>query len=167
MYVQQTYHHKYFNRCIIIRTRINYSQATSHRHLIDVETTSCVSWVSVVFLQSVFMKFQTVFKLLNDLKSSLDGSLKKQYFRRHADMNNKNWAFALSKKYTYVGAIQPCRVYWGTTNLKDEYASNKIVIKIFIFAEFGTVLLLSENMGQCQIKNFHFFRYLIVRGNVL
>ena len=76
-------------------------------------------------------------------------------------MNNKNWAFALSKKHIYVGAIQPCIVYWGTTNLKDEYAPNKIVIKIFIFAEFGTVLLLSENIGQCQIKNFHFFRYLI------
>ena len=45
------------------------------------------------------------------------------------------------KKHNYGGDIQPCLV------LKDEYAPNKIVIKIIIFVEFGTVLLLSENIG--------------------
>ena len=50
------------------------------------------------------------------------------------------------KKHNYGGDIQPCLVYWGTINLKDEYAPNKIVIKIIIFVEFGTVLLLSENI---------------------
>ena len=139
----------------------------SHRHLKDVETTSYVYWVSTVFLQSIFMKFQTVFKLLNDLERSLDDSLKKQYFRRHADASNQNQAYSLSQKHNHGGAIQPCIVYWGTTNLQDEYSANKIVMKIFIFMEFGTVLLLSGNVGQCQIQNFHFSRYLIVGGNVL
>ena len=54
-----------------------------------------------------------------------------------------------------------------TTNLKKEYAPNKIVFKIFCFVEFGIVLLLSENIGQRQIQNFHYFKYLIVEGNVL
>ena len=35
---------------------------------------------------------------------------------------------------------------------QEEYATNKIVIKAFIFVEFGTVLLLSANIGQCQKK---------------
>ena len=60
-------------------------------------------------------------------------------------MNNQNWGSALSKKQNYGGAIQPYIVYWTALNLKGEYASYKIVIKIFIFVEFGTVLLHSEN----------------------
>ena len=66
----------------------------------------------------------------NDLKRILDSSLKK-YFWRHADTNNRDWASTLPKNIqNYCGAIQPCIVYWGTTNLKDEYAPNKIVNKI-------------------------------------
>ena len=46
-------------------------------------------------------------------------------------MNNRNWASTLSKKpQKYRGAIQPCIVYRGSTNHKDEYKRNKIVIKI-------------------------------------
>ena len=56
-------------------------------------------------------------------------------------MNNQNWGSALSKKQNYGGAIQPYIVYWTALNLKGEYASYKIVIKIFIFVEFGTVAL--------------------------
>ena len=82
-------------------------------------------------------------------------------------MNNQNWGSALSKKQNYGGAIQPYIVYWTALNLKGEYASYKIVIKIFIFVEFGTVLLHSENIGQCQIQHFHFSRYPISGGNVL
>ena len=82
-------------------------------------------------------------------------------------MNNQNWASTLSKKPNCGGAIQSCIVYWGTTNLKGEYAPNKIVIKVFIFVEFETVLVVSENIGQCQIQNFHFSRYLIGGDNVL
>ena len=55
----------------------------------------------------------------------------------------------------------------GYPSLNDEYVPNKIVKKIFIFVEFGTVLLLSANIGQCQIQNFHFSRYLIGGGNVV
>ena len=45
----------------------------------------------------------------NDLKRSLDGSLKKYYFCRHADKNNRDWASTLSKKtQNYRGAIPPC-----------------------------------------------------------
>ena len=74
----------------------------------------------------------------------LISSLRKECFRRHADTNNQNWASTLTKKYNYGRAIQACIVYWGTTYLKEECTPNKIVIKIFIFVEFGTVLLLSE-----------------------
>ena len=74
--------------------------------------------------------------------------------------------FTIQKTQNYGGAIQPCIVYWGTTNLKDKYAPNKIVIKIFIFVEFGTVLLFSAKIGQFQIPNFHFSKYLIGGGNV-
>ena len=52
-------------------------------------------------------------------------------------------------------------LYWGITNLKDDYAANKIVIKIIISVEFGRVLLLSANIGQCEIQNVYFSRYLI------
>ena len=52
-------------------------------------------------------------------------------------------------------------VYWGIINLKDDYAANKIVIKIIISVEFGRVLLLSANIGQCKIQNVYFSRYLI------
>ena len=39
----------------------------------------------------------------------------------------------LSKKpQNYRGAIQPCIVYWGSTNLKDEYAPIKTWIKILM-----------------------------------
>ena len=82
-------------------------------------------------------------------------------------MNNQNWASALSKKHNYGRAIQPYIVYWTALNLKGEYAPYKIVIKIFIFVKFGTVLLLSENIGQCQIQHFHFSRYPIGGCNVL
>ena len=139
----------------------------SHRHPIDVETTSCVSWVSTVFLQNVFMKFRTVFTLLNDLKRSLDDSLKKQCFRRHADRSNQNWAFTLSKKHNYGGTTQPCIVYWGTTNLTDEYSPTKIVIKTFIFVEFGTVLLLSKKHRTIPNTKFPLFQIPLVGGNVL
>ena len=40
--------------------------------------------------------------------------------------------------------------YWDTANLKGEYPPNKVVIKIVVFVEFGTVLLLSANIGQCK-----------------
>ena len=135
----------------------------SHRHPIDVETTSCVSWVSTVFLQNVFMKFRTVFTLLNDLKRSLDDSLKKQCFRRNADKSNQNTiqktlSFTLSKKHNYGGTIQPCIVYWGTTNLTDEYSPTKIVIKAFIFVELGTVLLLSQKHRTMPNTKFPLFQ---------
>ena len=90
------------------------------------------------------------------------------YFRRNADTKIQSWASTPSKKHiTMVGAIQPCIVYWCTTNPKDEYAPNKTLIKIFIFVESETVLLLSVNIGPCKIQNFHFSRYLIGGGNVL
>ena len=82
-------------------------------------------------------------------------------------MNNQNWGSALSKEQNYGGAIQPYIVYWTALNLKGEYASYKIVIKIFIFVEFGLVLLHSENIGQCQTQHFHFYIYPIGGGNVL
>ena len=69
------------------------------------------------------------------------------------------------KTQNYGGAIQSYIVHWSTTNLKYKYTSNKIVnrvITIFISVEFGTA-----NIGQCQIPNFHFSRYLIGGGNVL
>ena len=37
---------------------------------------------------------------------------------------------ALKKLYSW-GLFDHALVYWGTTNLKDEYAPNKIVIKVF------------------------------------
>ena len=78
-------------------------------------------------------------------------------------MNNHNWVSILSKRHSYDGTFQLCIVYWGTTNLKDEHTPNKIVglIKILIFVEFRTVLLLPENIGQWQIQNFYFSRYVI------
>ena len=83
-------------------------------------------------------------------------------------MKNRNRASTVSKKkQNYGGAIQQRIVYWDTTNLMEEYAPNKIVIRIVIFAEFGTVQLLSANIGQCQIQNIHFPRCLKGGGNVL
>ena len=70
---------------------------------------------------------------------------------------------AIQKTQKYGGATPPCIVYWGTTNLKDEYVPHKIVIKIVIFAEFRTVLLLSNSIAE----NSNFSRYLIGGGNVL
>ena len=36
-------------------------------------------------------------------------------------------------------------IYWGTTNLKDEYAPNKIVIKTSIFVEILLEFLIQHN----------------------
>ena len=69
----------------------------------------------------------------------------------------------IQKTQKYGGATPPCIVYWGTTDLKDEYVPHKIVIKIVIFAKFRTVLLLSNSIA----KNSNFSRYLIGGGNVL
>ena len=83
-------------------------------------------------------------------------------------MNNRNFSlYTIQKTQNHDGAIQPYIVYWVTNNLKDVYAPYKIVITIFNSVEFGTVLLLSANIEQCQIQNFHFSRYLIGGGNVL
>ena len=46
------------------------------------------------------------------------------------------------KTQNYGEACRQCIVYRDTTNLKDEYAPNEIAMKIAIFVEFGTVLLL-------------------------
>ena len=64
---------KHFNRHIIIRTHINYSQATLHRHLINIV---CLLGFSS-FSSEHLCEVSNCFKLLNDLKRSLDGSLKK------------------------------------------------------------------------------------------
>ena len=64
----------------------------------------------------------------------------------------------------YGGPIQLHIVFSGTANLKDEYTPIKVVIKIVIFAEFGTVLLLSANSRQCQMQYFHFSRNLVGGG---
>ena len=41
-------------------TKVKRHCISLYRHLIDVGITSCVYWVSTVFHQSVFMKFETV-----------------------------------------------------------------------------------------------------------
>ena len=46
-------------------------------------------------------------------------------------------ASKLSKYQNFGEAIQPCIVYWRTTNLKGEYEPNKITIKIFSFGSLG------------------------------
>ena len=67
----------------------------------------------------------------NDLKRSLDGSLKK--FLKIRWYEQLEWGFyTIRKIQNFREAIQPCIVYWGTTNLKDKYAPNKTVIKIFM-----------------------------------
>ena len=91
----------------------------------------------------------------NDLNRSLDGNLK--------NTNNRNWASLPSKKHRTMAGLFNHAKFIGY----HQYVPNKIVIKIFISIEFGTVLLLSANTGQCQIQNFHFSKYLIGGGNVL
>lgn len=61
-----------------------------------------------------------------------------------------------------VGLFNHALFIGGITSLKDKYTPNKIVIKIVIFVEFRAVLLLTANIGQYKIQNFHFYRYLIV-----
>ena len=93
----------------------------------------------------------------NDLKRRLDGHLKKYYFGRHSDADNRNWASTVSKKKLIVGIF----------NHEKFIRIPPIVSKSVIFEEFGPVLFLSANTGQYQIQFFHFSRYLIDGGNVL
>ena len=57
-----------------------------------------------------------------------------------------------NKTQNYCGAILPCI---STTNLKDKYSSNKIIIKIFM--SLGEFCCSQQTKG-IQITNFHFSR---------
>ena len=67
-------------------------------------------------------------------------------------------ASKLSKYQNFGEAIQPCIVYWRTTNLKDDYAPSKITKKFSFLGVWDRVLPNTK---------FHFSRYLIGGGNVL
>ena len=82
-------------------------------------------------------------------------------------MNNRNWVSTLSKKHkSMVGLFNNAQFIGVPPFSRTSTHPNNMGIKI-VFVEFGTVLLLSANIGQCHIKNSHFSRYLIGGGNVL
>ena len=109
-------------------------------------------------------------KFQDDLKRSLDGSLKKQYFSRHADTNHQNRVFTLSKNYNYGGTIQlfDHAQFIGVPPLSRTITYLTKHYQNFLFCGvWDSSVDISENIGQCQVQNFHFSRYLIGGSKVL
>ena len=80
-------------------------------------------------------------------------------------MYNKNCIYIYKQNYTIINQNRNEMIWRGVPPIPlEEYAPNKIAMKIVIFVEFGTVLTI---IGQCQIQNFHFSWDLIDGGNVV
>ena len=102
--------------------------------------------------------------LRNDLKRNLDGSLKKYYFGRQTDTNNRIRLLHYPKitdllwGYSTMHSLLGYQQSQGQAHTKQN--SNQ---SFHLRGVWDSSVTLSKH-GQCQIQNSHFSRYLIGGG---